>query len=59
MRVPDSFKSKQQIGAECPKKNLFYSLVSVSIAIMVPPEVKITEFSPSCLDHLRLRHFSA
>jgi len=50
--LPYLFKSKQQIGAECPKKNLFCSFESVSIAIKVPPDVNIITFSPSALDHL-------
>ena len=49
--------SKQQIGAECPKKNLFCWFVSTSMAIRDPHEVKRTMVSLAILDHLRFKHF--
>jgi hypothetical protein len=58
MRPPWEATSKQQMGAECPKKNRFYSFVSTSITIKVPPELKITTFSPAILDHLMFKHLS-
>ena len=57
--LPAALRSKQTIGAECPKKNLFCQLLSVSIEIRVPPLEKMTTFSPSCLDHLIVEHISA
>jgi hypothetical protein len=50
--------SKQQIGDECPKKKRFYSFVSTSIAINVPPDVKSMIFSPATRDHFKFRHLS-
>lgn len=40
--VPLWFKSKQQIADECPKKNFFCWLFSMSMEIKVAPEVKMT-----------------
>ena len=48
--------SKQQIGAEWPKKNRLYSLVSISIAMREPHDVKRIMFSFGNLDHFKLRH---
>jgi len=50
--------SKQQMGAECPKKNLSCLPVSTSRAIKVPPELNTHTFSLGKRDHLRLLQFS-
>jgi hypothetical protein len=59
IKAPLAFISKQQMGAEWPKKNLFWELSSKSIAMRVPPEVKRTVLlSLGKRDHFRLRHLS-
>jgi hypothetical protein len=44
INYPLALTSKQQIGAEWPKKKRFYWLFSRSMAMRVPPEVKRTTF---------------
>lgn len=47
---PFSLIAMTLIGLECPKKNLYF-WVLISIEINIPPDEKITVFSPPILDH--------